>query len=162
MIFSCFPLRYRPARLDLHESGTYHWIGLEKDTNRYIFLIFSISLLNIWKDFKVLSRFIQKWIQPPADDTTLMQIQYGRTVPLKVHKIEIFLASILKFVIFLCYLCQNINILQKQFFRFFRVVLRVRGMKKNFGLGQKNIFGFFIYEPFIWANNSFSKIRSIN
>ncbi len=34
---------------------------------------------------------------------------------LKVHKIEIFLASILKFVIFLCYLCQNINILPKKF-----------------------------------------------
>jgi hypothetical protein len=44
----------------------YHWIGLEKDINRYIFLIFSISLLNIWKDFKFLSRFMQKWIQPPA------------------------------------------------------------------------------------------------
>ncbi len=25
-----------------------------------------ISVLNIWKDFKVLSRFIQKWIQHPA------------------------------------------------------------------------------------------------
>ncbi len=24
------------------------------------------SLLNIWKDFEVLSRFIQNWIQPPA------------------------------------------------------------------------------------------------
>ncbi len=34
---------------------------------------------------------------------------------LKVHKIEIFLASILKFVIFLCQLCQNIKILQKKF-----------------------------------------------
>ncbi len=27
---------------------------------------FLISLLNIWQDFKVLSGFIQKWIQPPA------------------------------------------------------------------------------------------------
>jgi hypothetical protein len=36
--------------------------------------------------------------------------------PLKVHKIEIFLASILKCVIFLCQLCQNIKILGKQFF----------------------------------------------
>ncbi len=35
---------------------------------------------------------------------------------LKVHKIEIFLASILKFVLFLYYLCQNIKILQKTFF----------------------------------------------
>ncbi len=37
----------------------YHWIGIEKNINRYMFLIFLISLLNIWKDFKVLSRFIQ-------------------------------------------------------------------------------------------------------
>ncbi len=44
----------------------YHWIGLEKKINRYMFFYFFISLLNIWKDFKVLSRFIQKWIQPPA------------------------------------------------------------------------------------------------
>ncbi len=35
---------------------------------------------------------------------------------LKVHKIEIFLASILKFVLFLCQLCQAIQILQKIFF----------------------------------------------
>ncbi len=34
---------------------------------------------------------------------------------LKVHKIEIFLASILKFVIILCKLCQNIKILPKKF-----------------------------------------------
>ncbi len=27
---------------------------------------FLISLLNIWKDFKILSRFIQKWKKPPA------------------------------------------------------------------------------------------------
>ncbi len=27
---------------------------------------FLISLSNIWKEFKVVSRFIQKWIQPPA------------------------------------------------------------------------------------------------
>ncbi len=27
---------------------------------------FLISVLNIWKDFKVLIHFIQKWIQPPA------------------------------------------------------------------------------------------------
>jgi hypothetical protein len=37
-------------------------------------------------------------------------------IGLKVHKIEIFLASILKFVIFLCQLCQNIKILGKFFF----------------------------------------------
>ena len=29
-------------------------------------LNFLFLILNIWKDFKVLSRFIQKWIQPPA------------------------------------------------------------------------------------------------
>ncbi len=45
--------------------------------------------------------------------------------------------------------------------RFFRVVLGLRGMKKFFELGQKNIFNFFIYEPFIWANTSFFEIRSI-
>ncbi len=36
--------------------------------------------------------------------------------PLKVHKIEIFLASILNFVLFLYKLCENIKILQKKFF----------------------------------------------
>jgi hypothetical protein len=30
------------------------------------FLNFLFLILNIWKDFKVLSRFMQKWIQPPA------------------------------------------------------------------------------------------------
>ncbi len=44
----------------------YHWIDLEKDINRYRFFDFLISLLNIWKDFKALSRFMQKIIQPPA------------------------------------------------------------------------------------------------
>ena len=29
-------------------------------------IYFFISVLNIWKDFKVLSRFMQKWLQPPA------------------------------------------------------------------------------------------------
>ncbi len=38
--------------------------------------------------------------------------------------------------------------------RFFRVVLRLRGMKKNFELGQKNIFYFFsfmnpLHEPIL-------------
>ncbi len=36
------------------------------DINCYMFFDFLISLLNVWKDFKVLSRFLQKWIQPPA------------------------------------------------------------------------------------------------
>ncbi len=44
----------------------------------------------------------------------------------------------------------------------FHVVLRLRAMKNIFELGQKNILIFFIYEPFIWANTSFSEIRSIN
>jgi hypothetical protein len=37
-------------------------------------------------------------------------------IHLKVHKIEIFLASILKFVLFLYKLGQNIKILPKKFF----------------------------------------------
>jgi hypothetical protein len=28
---------YRPARLDLHESGTIGWIGIDKDITRYRF-----------------------------------------------------------------------------------------------------------------------------
>ncbi len=88
---------------------------------------------------------------------------------LKVHRIEIFLASILKFVIFLYFYVKILRFCtQKKFIgpvlgevRFFHVVLRLRGMKKNFELGQTNIFSFFIYEPFLWANTSFSKIRSI-
>ncbi len=51
----------------------------------------------------------------PAWSTRIHRDGYQGT-RLKVHKIEIFLASILKFVIFLCYLCQNIKILQKLFF----------------------------------------------
>ncbi len=43
----------------------YHWISLEKVINCYRFFIF-FSPLNIWQDFKVLSCFMQKWIQPPA------------------------------------------------------------------------------------------------
>ncbi len=43
----------------------YHWTGLEKDINRYRFFIF-IFLSWIFDEFKVLSRFMQKWIQPPA------------------------------------------------------------------------------------------------
>ncbi len=41
-------------------------VGLEKDINRYRFFIFFISVLNIWKVFKVLSRFKQKWIKPAS------------------------------------------------------------------------------------------------
>ena len=57
--------------------------------------------------------------------------------PLKVHKIEIFLASILKFVLFLYKLGQNIKILPKKFFdqaiirgdTIFPLSLRLRGIK---------------------------------
>ncbi len=55
---------------------------------------------------------------------------------LKVHKIEIFFASILKFVLFLYYLCQNIKILQKIFDQaiiggdtIFPLSLRLSGME---------------------------------
>ncbi len=34
-------------------------------------LNFLFWILNIWKDFKVLSRFMQKWIQPPAFSITV-------------------------------------------------------------------------------------------
>jgi hypothetical protein len=81
-----------------------------------------------------------------------------------------FFSSNLKFVLFLCQLCQHIKILQKNFLigpfwgevRFFRVVLGLRGIKIVFNLGQ-NIFVFnIIYDPFLFAKNSFSKTRSIN
>ena len=45
--------------------------------------------------------------------------------------------------------------------RLFRVVLRLRGMKKFFKIGQ-NFFLKIIYDPKIFANNRFSKIRTIN
>jgi hypothetical protein len=63
--------------------------------------------------------------------------------PLKVHKIEIFLASILKFVLFLCYLCQNVKILQKKF-----LDQAIIGGGAIFPLGQKYLIFLFIYEPF--------------
>ncbi len=45
----------------------YYWIGLEKYINRLRFLIFDFwSWIFDFKEFKVLSRFMQKWIQPPA------------------------------------------------------------------------------------------------
>ncbi len=43
--------------------------------------------------------------------------------------------------------------------RFFRVVLGLRRMKKNW---VRSNFFFFICEPFIWAKTSFSEIRSNN
>jgi hypothetical protein len=53
--------RYRPARLDLHESGIIR--KPFKSTSTAIGFKFFISLLNILKDFKVLSRFMQNRIQ---------------------------------------------------------------------------------------------------
>ncbi len=45
----------------------YHWIGHDKDISHNGFLIFLILVLNVRKkDFKVLSRFIQKSLQPSA------------------------------------------------------------------------------------------------
>ncbi len=50
--------------MDLHESGI---IGEPfKRTSTTICLNFLFLILNNWKDFKVLSHFMQKWIQPPA------------------------------------------------------------------------------------------------
>ncbi len=44
-----------------------YWIGLEKDINPLQVFDFLILLLNICKkNFKVLSRYMQKWIQPSA------------------------------------------------------------------------------------------------
>jgi hypothetical protein len=66
--------------------------------------------------------------------------------------------------------CQNIKILQKNFFDwasiggrwiFPRIPKTTRNEKKFWGRSKK-YFLFFIYEPFIWANTSFSEIWSIN
>ncbi len=70
---------------------------------------------------------------------------------LKVHKIEIFFVSDFGICVIYFLVMSNIKILQTKFLigpllgevRFFRVVLRLRGMKKNFKLGQKNILFFF-------------------
>ncbi len=71
----------------------------------------------------------ESWGEPNIQKTVLqvdtlvlyLRLTWGFKIPgfiavLKVHKIEIFFASILKFVIFLCQLCQNIKILGKHFF----------------------------------------------
>ncbi len=74
---------------------------------------------------------------------------------LKVHKIEIFFGFFFEISnIFVSYV-KILRFSKKKFWLgpvleevvFFRGVLRLRGMKKIFELGQKNIF-FFIYEPF--------------
>ncbi len=62
---------------------------------------------------------------------------------------KIFLASILNFVLFQCQLCIYNKILVKNFFfigplwgelRLFRVVLRLRGMKNIFKIGQNFLY----------------------
>ncbi len=63
LFFRYHPLLKVPSDQIGSACEWYHWIGLTKDIKVSDFII---SVLNIWKDFKVLSRFIQKWIQPPA------------------------------------------------------------------------------------------------
>ncbi len=48
----------------LHESGTIGW-ALKTTSIAIGFWFFNFTL-EYWKDFNVLSRFMQKWIQPPA------------------------------------------------------------------------------------------------
>ncbi len=43
-----------------------NWIGLKKDIDALYVSDFFILILNIWEEFKFVSRFIQKLIQPPA------------------------------------------------------------------------------------------------
>ncbi len=82
------------------------------------------------------------------------------SVPLKVHKIEIFFGFDFE-----------IKILQKKIFDWASIgggMIYPRSLKtmrneKNFwAWSTKIFFVFFIYESFLWANTSFSKIRSIN
>ncbi len=47
-------------------SEWYQCIGLKQDINRYMFLRFFNFDLEYLKRVRILSRFIQKWIQPPA------------------------------------------------------------------------------------------------
>jgi hypothetical protein len=44
----------------------YYCIGLEKDINSYRLLILKFQFWKFWKDFEVVSHFVQKLIQPPA------------------------------------------------------------------------------------------------
>jgi hypothetical protein len=69
---------------------------------------------------------------------------------------RIFLVSILNFVLFHCQLSINNKILGNN------LVLRLSGTKKIFKIGKKNFNFLIIYDPLIFANNRFSKVRSIN
>ncbi len=83
---------------------------------------------------------------------------------------RILLTPILEFALFLCYLCQNIKIFQKKFLigpllgevRFFRVVLGLSGMKKNFELGQKFFFFSLIMDPKYDPILVFGKFNQLN
>ncbi len=111
----------------------------------------------------------ESWLLPPTstrvsavtrssrssvDSSRISYSSSSSCVRLKVHRIEIFIwLSILKFVIFLCQSNQNIKILQKkknlirpvlEEVRFFRVVLRLRGMEK-FLSKVKKIFFFLLW-----------------
>ena len=85
------------------------------------------------------------------------------TIPLKVHKIEIFFGFDFEIRLFLCYLCQNIKILPKQFFdqaiigggTIFPRSLKTTGNKNCFQPRPKIFFFNIIYNPFIFAKNSF-------
>ncbi len=74
---------------------------------------------------------------------------------LKVHKIENFFDSDFGMCVISLLVMSKYKLLQKKILigpllgevRFFRVVLGLRGMKKNFELGQKIFFFFFNYGP---------------
>jgi hypothetical protein len=65
---------------------------------------------------------------------------------LKVHKIEIFFGFDFEICIISLFVYQKKNFIGPLLgeVRFFRVVLGLRGMKKNFELGQKNFFFSFV------------------
>jgi hypothetical protein len=73
------------------------------------------------------------------------------TLPLNVHMIEIFVGFDFEICNISLLVMSKYKIFEKNFFdwssigevRFFLIVLRLRGMKNNFELGQKNIFCFF-------------------
>jgi hypothetical protein len=83
--------------------------------------------------------------------------------------VRIFWALILNSVLFHSYLCINSTILPKKFFDWAlgedTIVLRTLSIRrtKNFQQARYNFLYFLvIHEPILFANNSFSKIRSTN
>ncbi len=97
------------------------------------------------------------WKPSALKQKTFKKYSSSDPVSLKVHKIEIFLASILKFVLFLYF--HDWAILGRG--TIFPRSPRTTGNKNCF---QPRPFFFFniIYDPFICAKNIFSKIRSNN